>query len=76
MPIVLTAENALPGYPLPDFITFVDNGNGTGSFRFPPGVGDRGDHPLVLTATDDGDDERFGLGSRGFDTRIPDLLPG
>jgi len=54
-PVILAATSALPGYPLPDFVTFTDHRDGTGLFRFAPGVGDRGDHTLVLTANDDGD---------------------
>jgi large repetitive protein len=54
-PLTLTAESGLPGFPLPSFVTFTDNGDGTGRFRFAPGVGDRGDHPVVLRAADDGD---------------------
>jgi len=54
-PVTLYAISALEGYPLPDFVTFTDNGDGTGLFRFAPGAGDRGDHTLELLAIDDGD---------------------
>ena len=54
-PVVLTAENAQPGFPLPHFVTFDDQGNGTGRFQFAPTIGDRGDYLLTLLATDDGD---------------------
>ncbi len=54
-PITLRAENGSPGFPLPDFVTFTDNGDGTGVFHVAPGVGARGDHSLVLVANDDGD---------------------
>jgi hypothetical protein len=39
---------------LPRFVTFVDNGNGTGLFTFQPGLGDRGNY-ANLFATDNGD---------------------
>ena len=48
-PLVLTASG------LPAFSTFVDNGNGTGLFSFTPGVGDRGDYTITLSARDNGD---------------------
>jgi len=54
-PIILTAENAQPGFPLPDFVTFTDNGDGTGLFRFEPTAGDRGEYAMTLLAADDGD---------------------
>ncbi|MFO7899372.1 MAG: Ig-like domain-containing protein, partial [Planctomycetota bacterium] len=54
-PLVLHATSALPGFGLPDFAAFTDNGDGTGGFHFAPGVGDRGDYPITLHATDDGD---------------------
>src|SRR6266571_1101043 len=50
-PLVLTASG------LPRFGSFVDNGDGTGLFRFAPGAGDRGDYTVTLTATDNGDGE-------------------
>ncbi len=53
-PIVLSATDERPGFALPDFITFTDNGDGSGQFRFAPEVGDRGDYAIILTATDDG----------------------
>src|SRR5690554_4737335 len=40
--------------PLPDFITFTDKGDGTGTIRLAPGFGDRGDHAVRLMAFDDG----------------------
>ena len=40
---------------LPRFVTFQDNGNGTGQFTFLPGFGDRGNYTLNLFATDNGD---------------------
>ncbi len=54
-PLELRGENAAPGFPMPDFVTFVDNGDGTGLFRVAPTVGDRGDYGLTLFARDDGD---------------------
>lgn len=51
----LRAENALPGFPLPEFVSFTDSGNGSGTFRFRPTTRDRGDYGLVLFARDDGD---------------------
>ena len=40
---------------LPRFVTFVDNGDGTGLFTFQPGFGDRGNYTLNLFAMDNGD---------------------
>ena len=54
-PVQLRAENAEPGFPLPDFVSFVDNGDGTGLFTLTPTVGDRGDYGLTVIARDDGD---------------------
>jgi hypothetical protein len=39
---------------LPPFATFVDNGDGTGVFRFSPVEGDRGDYVITLIASDNG----------------------
>ncbi|MCA9139121.1 MAG: tandem-95 repeat protein, partial [Planctomycetales bacterium] len=52
--ITLEAANGLPGLPLPEFVSFTDNGNGTGLFHFEPGAGDRGNYTLSLIASDDG----------------------
>ncbi len=51
--VTLQVAHALPGYPLPDFITFTDLGHGQGRFDFAPELADRGDYAIVLTATDD-----------------------
>jgi hypothetical protein len=37
---------------LPAFVSFVDNGNGTGKFTFAPGFGDAGDYNITVTASD------------------------
>jgi len=39
---------------LPAFATFTDNGNGTGTIGAAPGLSDRGDYMITVTATDDG----------------------
>ena len=54
-PIELRAENAEPGFPLPEFVSFADNGDGTGLFTLTPTVGERGDYGLSVIARDDGD---------------------
>src|SRR5207248_1688419 len=54
-PLTLAAASALPGYPLPGFMTFADNGNGTGTLTLHPTAFDRGNHSIRLTATDNGD---------------------
>jgi len=54
-PLTLSATSAVPGFPIPDFAAFTDNGDGTGVFRFVPGVGDRGDYAIEVSAVDDGD---------------------
>ena len=51
----ITAASEMPGFPLPSFIGFTDQGDGTGLFSLTPGVGDRGDHAIRVTVTDDGD---------------------
>ena len=56
-PLVLRAENGYPYYDLPAFVSFVDNGDGTGVFTFDPAVAAPGDHPIKLVAQDDGDGE-------------------
>ena len=56
-PLTLWAENGLPYYELPDFVTFVDHGDGTGQFTFDPTLAAPGDHPIKLVAQDDGDGE-------------------
>ena len=35
-PLTLWAESGMPGFPLPDFVSFTDNGDGTGNFVFSP----------------------------------------
>ncbi len=54
-PLTLTAENEQPGFPLPDFITFTDHGDGTGVLHVAPGVGDRGDYAVTVVVRDNGD---------------------
>jgi hypothetical protein len=54
-PVKLRIESAQPGYPVPDFVSFTDHGDGTGTVRLRPLAGDRGDYGLTLFATDDGD---------------------
>ncbi|MEO1618642.1 MAG: putative Ig domain-containing protein, partial [Planctomycetota bacterium] len=40
--------------PLPDFMSLLDNGDGTGSLTVTPGVSDRGDYAITIEADDDG----------------------
>ncbi|HEY6817505.1 MAG TPA: putative Ig domain-containing protein [Croceibacterium sp.] len=54
-PLVLRAVNESPFRPLPEFVTFIDNGDGTGTIRLAPGANQRGDHTIVVIATDNGD---------------------
>ncbi len=54
-PLVLSISNEQPGYPVPGFISLTDHGDGTATLRLAPGVGDRGDHAIRFTASDDGD---------------------
>ncbi|MBM3522927.1 MAG: tandem-95 repeat protein, partial [Alphaproteobacteria bacterium] len=54
-PLVLSATSEQPGFPLPSFVTFVDNGDGTGRFSVNPAANNRGDHAIKLFARDDGD---------------------
>ncbi|MEO1006362.1 MAG: putative Ig domain-containing protein, partial [Cyanobacteria bacterium J06638_38] len=42
------------GFGLPDFVILTDNGDGTANLQAIPGDGDRGDYPIVLIATDEG----------------------
>ncbi len=53
-PIIFTAELESPGFPLPDFMTLINNGDGTGLLRVAPTTGHRGSWPIILHATDDG----------------------
>ena len=50
--IILTAINGLPGYDLPDFVTFTDNKNGTGVLHLTPQTGQGGDYTITLRALD------------------------
>jgi len=54
-PIAMLATSEQPGFPLPSFMSFTDHGNGTGTLRIAPKVGDRGDHVVRIIAADDGD---------------------
>ncbi len=54
-PVAMLATSESPGFPLPSFMSFVDHGNGTGTLRIAPAVGDRGDHVVRIIAADDGD---------------------
>ncbi|WP_372895479.1 putative Ig domain-containing protein, partial [Stieleria sp.] len=49
------AASGLPGYPLPSFMTFVDDGSGNGRLSIAPEANHRGDYPITLIATDNGD---------------------
>ncbi|MDA8744744.1 dockerin type I domain-containing protein [Rubripirellula amarantea] len=40
--------------PLPDFMSIVDNGDGTASLTVTPSLTDRGDYAITIQATDDG----------------------
>ncbi len=51
-PLVLSATGTT-GYTLPDFVTFTDNGNGTGTFHVKPNIDtNSGDYTIYLTATE------------------------
>ena len=62
IPVVATDANGDPlvlssigttGYTLPDFVTFTDNGNGTGVFHIKPNIDtNAGDYTIYLTATE------------------------
>jgi Putative Ig domain len=62
IPVTVSDENGdalnltgagLTGYKLPNFVTFTDNGNGTGVFHLAPGGNTvAGDHTIYLTATE------------------------
>ncbi len=51
-PLTLTAASELSNRPLPSFISFTDLGGGRGRFKIQPQAGDRGSHPITLTAID------------------------
>ncbi|MEM1067288.1 MAG: putative Ig domain-containing protein [Planctomycetota bacterium] len=40
--------------PLPEFMSFIDNGDGTGELSVNPALTDRGDYSITITAADDG----------------------
>lgn len=65
-PITLTAESAMPGFALPDFLTLIDNGDGTGLFRFAPTADHRGDYGVTLLASDDGGGEAWARQAASF----------
>ncbi len=44
---------SLSAAPLPTGASFVDNGNGTGTFSWTPTFADQGSYPITFTATDD-----------------------
>ena len=54
-PLVLGLRNESPYRPVPGFISLIDNGDGTGVLRLAPGANQRGDHVVVVIATDNGD---------------------
>ena len=56
-PLTLMLQNEQPGIPLPGYVSFTDNGDGTGTVRLTPGVNDRGEQALTLIAYDDGGGE-------------------
>jgi hypothetical protein len=51
----LSLINDSQGLPLPSFITFTDNGDGTGHITVAPLPGQRGDYTVILVATDAAD---------------------
>ncbi|MEM6471960.1 MAG: putative Ig domain-containing protein, partial [Planctomycetota bacterium] len=51
----LQLVNESNGFPLPEFVTFIDNGDGRGEIIVSPPLHSRGDYPLTLVATDSGD---------------------
>ncbi len=53
-PLTLAASNALTNMPLPPFVTFTDNGDGTGVFHLAPTIYQPGNYALTLHATDTG----------------------
>ena len=53
-PLVLSAGGTTD-LGLPSFATFIDNGDGTGTFTFAPTTDDAGNYTITLTATDNGD---------------------
>lgn len=57
-PVTLTATG-VGGFGLPDFATLTQLGDGTAKLHLAPGMGERGDYPISLKATDslDGTDE-------------------
>ncbi|MBD2200392.1 MULTISPECIES: CARDB domain-containing protein [Calothrix] len=57
-PLTITAQG-LPGFGLPRFATFTDQGNGKGLLRLTPSFDDSGDYTITLKATDDGDGGGF-----------------
>ncbi|MEM9828242.1 MAG: Ig-like domain-containing protein, partial [Planctomycetota bacterium] len=59
--VTLQGVNGLTGLPLPDFVTFTDNGNGSGYFSLRQDVGDRGNYTLSVIASDDG--QGYGRGA-------------
>ena len=72
-PITLSATS------LPSFVTFTDNGNGTGTIQFAPGFSNAGTFNINVTASDNGspalsDTESFTLTVADIN-RAPDVTP-
>src|SRR5262249_13363931 len=56
-PMILSAEG-LPSYPIPDFMTFTDHGDGTGTLHVAPAGLVRGSYPITVHVHDGGDGDR------------------
>ncbi|SHJ60399.1 Sugar lactone lactonase YvrE [Palleronia salina] len=71
----LRLETDGPDPSLPRFVTFTDNGDGTGTLTIAPGAGDRGDYGLIVTATDaDGGQDVLGFSLRATSENEPPVL--
>lgn len=57
--------------PLPAFATLANNGNGTGTITFNPGIGDQGVYTIQVKATD----QHSGIATRSFTLTVNDNYP-
>ncbi len=72
-PISFSVGLESQGVPIPDFITLVDQGDGTGALHIAPQAGDRGDWAVVVNATSEATDDQVRTSSRTFILTVESL---
>nr|WP_013334799.1 CARDB domain-containing protein [Gloeothece verrucosa]ADN18050.1 YD repeat protein [Gloeothece verrucosa PCC 7822] len=56
---ITLSATGLPGYDLPSWASFIDNGNGTGKLTLTPGIGDVGNSTITLKASDNQSEDDY-----------------